>query len=72
MTSDHKGSVEVTPERLQRGARNAASCMGIQASDRVFIITDDARADLADLVATACVERGAPPCGTWKSTASGP
>jgi len=33
--------------------------MGVQASDRVFIITDDARADLADLVATACVERGA-------------
>jgi leucyl aminopeptidase (aminopeptidase T) len=33
--------------------------MGIQASDRVFIITDDARADLAGLVATACVECGA-------------
>jgi leucyl aminopeptidase (aminopeptidase T) len=59
MTSDHKGSVEVTPERLRQGARNAASCMGIQASDRVFIITDDARADLAGFVATACVEHGA-------------
>src|SRR5919201_2742196 len=59
MTSDHRSRVEVTPERLRQGARNAASCMGIHASDRVFIITDDARADLAGLVATACVERGA-------------
>src|SRR5436305_8580948 len=59
MTSDHRGRVEVTPERLRRGTRNAASCMGVQASDRVFIITDDARADLAGLVAAACVERGA-------------
>src|SRR5258708_7707088 len=35
--------------------------MGIQPGDRVFIITDDARSDLADLVATACRDRGAPP-----------
>ena len=59
MTSGNRGKVEVMPERLRQGARNAASCMGVQASDRVFIITDDARADLAGLVVTACVERGA-------------
>jgi hypothetical protein len=73
MTSGDRSGVEVTPERFWRGARTAASCMGIQASDRVFIITDDARADLAGLVATACVECGAATllCGAWRSTARG-
>jgi len=47
-----------TPERLRQGARNAAACLDIHAGDRVFIITDAARADLAALVAHACEERG--------------
>lgn len=50
---------EVTPERLEMGARNAAACMGVHEGDRVFIITDEARADLAALVAAACAARGA-------------
>jgi hypothetical protein len=53
-------NVEVTPERLRLGAANAALCMGVGPSDRVFIITDEARADLAGLVAAACGDRGAP------------
>src|SRR5690349_14369151 len=52
-------NAEVTPERLRLGAANAALCMGVGPSDRVFIITDEARADLADLVAAASTDRGA-------------
>lgn len=51
--------MEIAPERLRQGARSAAACMGVHAGDRVFIITDDARADLASLVAEACRDRGA-------------
>ena len=56
----------VTPERLRQGARNAARCMGIRPDDRVAIITDDARADLAALVADACLERGTAPPATLR------
>ncbi len=52
------GGPAVTTERLELGARNAAACLGIHAGDRVFIITDRARADLAALVADACRARG--------------
>src|SRR5579875_2426566 len=58
MADTTTGRPEVTPERLRLGARNAAACLGIHAGDRVFIITDEARADLAALVAHACEERG--------------
>ena len=61
MASGNESRVEVTPERLLQGARNAASCMGVRPGDRVFIITDVARAELAQLVAQACRERGAEP-----------
>jgi aminopeptidase len=53
------GNVTVTPERLAQGARSAAACMGVRPADRVVIITDGARADLAALVARACLDRGA-------------
>jgi aminopeptidase len=57
------GNVTVTPERLAQGARSAAACMGVRPADRVLIITDDARADLAALVAQACIDRGAETVG---------
>ena len=46
-------------ERLQMGANNAVSCMGVGASDRVFIITDFEREHLARRVAMAALERHA-------------
>ena len=49
----------VTSERLRQGARNAALCMGIRPGDKVCVITDDARADLAALVVEACAAAGA-------------
>lgn len=49
----------VTKARLQRGAENAAKCMAVQPGDRVFVITDDARMDLAPLVEEACRASGA-------------
>ena len=49
----------ITQKRLRQGARNAALCMAIRGGDRVFIITDDARMDIAPLVAEACREAGA-------------
>ncbi len=58
MTSGDAGSPRVTPERLELGACNAAACMGVREGDRVFIITDDARGDLAELVAGASRARG--------------
>ncbi len=57
-THTTQGRPEATPERLRQGARNAAACLDIRTGDRVFIITDAARADLAALVAHACEERG--------------
>ncbi len=59
MVDETSSGPAVTPERLQTGARNAAACLGVKADDRVFIITDEARADLAALVADACRARGA-------------
>src|SRR5215813_1002570 len=49
----------VTKKRLRQGAENAARCMAIQAGDRVLLITDDARMDIAPLVAEACQAAGA-------------
>src|SRR5579863_5514577 len=46
-------------ERLQMGAENAVRCMGVGASDRVFIITDFEREHIARLVAMAALERHA-------------
>src|SRR5260370_29036731 len=46
-------------ERLQMGAENAVRCMGVNASDRVFIITDFEREHTARRVAMAALERHA-------------
>jgi len=46
-------------ERLQMGAENAVRCMGVNASDRVFIITDFERENIARRVAMAALERHA-------------
>lgn len=60
MADGYAGGIAITLERLRQGARNAAQCMGVKPDDRVFIITDDERVDLAQLVAEACAERGVP------------
>jgi leucyl aminopeptidase (aminopeptidase T) len=49
----------ITQKRLREGARNAALCMAIRSGDRVFILTDDARMDVAPLVVEACRMAGA-------------
>src|SRR5579871_1639489 len=49
----------ISQKRLRQGARNAALCMAVHAGDRVFIITDDERMDIAPLVEEACREAGA-------------
>ena len=46
-------------ERLQLGAENAVRCMGVTASDRVFIITDFERKGIAQRVAAAALARHA-------------
>ncbi|GCF07628.1 aminopeptidase [Dictyobacter arantiisoli] len=46
-------------ERMQRGAENALVCMGVTASDRVFILTDFARQHIAQRVASAALARHA-------------
>lgn len=46
-------------ERVQFGAENAVRCMGVTSSDRVFIITDYARENIARNVATAALARHA-------------
>ncbi|GCE27873.1 hypothetical protein KDA_33570 [Dictyobacter alpinus] len=46
-------------ERMQLGAENALHCMGVNAQDRVFILTDFARAFIAERVAAAALARGA-------------
>jgi len=46
-------------ERLQWGAENAVSCMGVTAQDRVFIITDYARGSIASRVASVILARHA-------------
>ncbi len=43
-------------ERVQFGAENAVRCMGVTASDRVFIITDYERESIARHVATAVLD----------------
>jgi leucyl aminopeptidase (aminopeptidase T) len=43
-------------ERLQLGAENAVRCMGVTSTDRVFIITDYERENLARLVAGAALD----------------
>jgi aminopeptidase len=42
-------------ERVQRGAENAVRCMGVSADDRVFILTDFARANIGRRVADAAL-----------------
>ncbi len=42
-------------ERVQLGAENAVRCMGVTGSDRVFIMTDYARENIARHVATAAL-----------------
>ena len=59
MMSGTGSHTPITPERLRQGAASAARCMGVRSDDRVLIITDDARADIAALVADACLERSA-------------
>lgn len=49
----------VTQKRLRLGAQNAAKCMAVRPGDRVFVITDDARMDVAPLVEEACRAAGA-------------
>src|SRR5712692_3682919 len=46
-------------ERLQYGAENAVRCMGVTSKDRVFIITDYERENIARLVAVAALDRHA-------------
>src|SRR5712692_4373790 len=46
-------------ERLQYGAENAIRCMGVTSHDRVFIITDYERENIACRVAVAALDRHA-------------
>ncbi len=46
-------------ERLQCGAENAVSCMGVTSEDRVFIITDYARESIARRVAGVILQKHA-------------
>lgn len=46
-------------ERFQLGAENAVRCMGVNARDRVFIITDYARENIARKVASAILAQHA-------------
>ena len=46
-------------ERLQYGAENAVHCMGVTSSDRVFIITDYERENIARRIALAALDRHA-------------
>ena len=46
-------------ERLQYGAENAVHCMGVTSQDRVFIITDYERENIARLVAIAALDHHA-------------
>jgi aminopeptidase len=46
-------------ERLQYGAENAVRCMGITSHDRVFIITDYERENIARRIAVAALDRHA-------------
>ena len=51
-TERQQTNTHATPNaRLQRGAENAVKCMGIGETDRVFIITDEARQGIADQIA---------------------
>jgi aminopeptidase len=43
-------------QRLQLGAENAARCMGVTVQDRVFILTDYAREDIARRIADVVME----------------
>src|SRR5437763_16073957 len=46
-------------ERLQYGAENAVRCMGVTSEDRVFIITDYERENIARRIAVAAIVRHA-------------
>jgi aminopeptidase len=50
---------QILDEKLQLGAENAVQCMGVKAGDRVFIIADFARANIARRVADAVMARHA-------------
>ncbi|RAQ95328.1 aminopeptidase [Thermogemmatispora tikiterensis] len=45
--------------RVQRGAENALNCMGVAATDRLFILTDYERGAIARRVAAAALDRHA-------------
>ena len=42
-------------ERVKKGAENAVHCMGVNATDRVVILTDYKREGIARLVAAAAI-----------------
>ena len=46
-------------ERLQYGAENAVRCMGVTSHDRIFIITDYERENIARRIAVAALDRHA-------------
>src|SRR5437660_466754 len=46
-------------EHVRRGAENAVRCMGVNAQDRVFIITDYERESIARYVAVAAMDQHA-------------
>jgi len=46
-------------ERMQLGAENAIRCMGVTSQDRIFILTDYEREDIARLVASTALARHA-------------
>lgn len=54
---DH--TLSALAERIRRGAENAVNCMGVSGQDRVFILTDYARQDIARQVADAVMARHA-------------
>ena len=56
---DTSGIPAVTPERMLQGAASAVSCLGIGADDRVVIITDLQRENIAHHVAEQAQARGA-------------
>ncbi len=51
--------LQTLEEKLQLGAESAVRCMGVKEGDRVFIITDFAREDIARRVADAVMARHA-------------
>ena len=60
-------------ERLQYGAENAVRCMGVNSHDRVFIITDYERENIARRIAVAALDRHADVTyASWSITTRAP